>query len=67
MSCSTCHVYVDYESFQKMDPPCEAEVDMIDLAYQPRHTSRLCCKITMEEKLDGMTITIPSGVHNLWG
>lgn len=67
MSCSTCHVYLDHESFYKLDSPCAAEEDMIDLAYTPKTVSRLSCQIVMDETLDGMTITIPPGVNNLWG
>ena len=66
MSCSTCHVILDPESYKKLDPPSEAELDMLDLAFEPTETSRLGCQIEMEEQLDGMTITIPSGTNNLW-
>lgn len=66
MSCSTCHVYLDKESYKKMDEPCEAELDMLDLAHEPESTSRLGCQIHMKPELENMTIIIPSGVNNFW-
>ena len=66
MSCSTCHIILDQESYNKLDPPNEAELDMLDLAFEPTETSRLGCQIEMKEDLDGMTITIPSGTNDLW-
>lgn len=66
MSCSTCHVYIDEESYKKMYEPCEAELDMLDLAYEPKSTSRLGCQIYMKPKLDNMTVIIPSGANNFW-
>jgi len=66
MACSTCHVIIDEESFAKLDPPCEAEQDMLDLAFEPTETSRLGCQITMSKELDGMTVYIPAGVNNMF-
>jgi 2Fe-2S ferredoxin len=66
MSCSTCHIILDEESYSKLDPPCRAELDMLDLAFGTTDTSRLGCNIIMSKELDGMTITIPSGVNNMW-
>lgn len=33
LACSTCHVYIDDESFEKLDEPCDDENDMLDLAF----------------------------------
>lgn len=66
MSCATCHIILDKESFSKLEPPCEAERDMLDLAYEPTETSRLGCQVKMSRALDGMTVTIPGGVNNFW-
>jgi len=66
MSCATCHIILDPESFDKLGEPCEAECDMLDLAYEPTDTSRLGCQVVMSKELDNMTVTIPSGVNNLW-
>jgi ferredoxin len=50
-----------------MPPPEEAELDMIDLAFEPAVTSRLGCSIEMTKELDGLQIRIPAGVNNFWG
>jgi len=33
MACSTCHVIVPDDVFLKLDPKCEEENDMLDLAW----------------------------------
>lgn len=69
MSCATCHIILDPVSFDKLKlggNPCEAECDMLDLAYEPTDTSRLGCQVVMTKELGGMVVTIPAGVNNLW-
>ena len=44
----------------------EAELDMLDLALEPTETSRLGCQIQLTKDLDGLRITIPNEVNNLW-
>jgi ferredoxin len=56
MACSTCHVVIDPDWFDKVGEPCEDEQDMLDLAYAPRCTSRLGCQIKLDESMDGMVI-----------
>ena len=65
MACSTCHVVVDPEWFEKVGKPSEAEQDMLDLAYAPRKTSRLGCQIKLDDSMDGMVIRLPKGANNL--
>ncbi|KAL3939745.1 MAG: hypothetical protein SGBAC_005589 [Bacillariaceae sp.] len=65
MACSTCHVIVDEQWFEKVGEPCEAEQDMLDLAYSPRDRSRLGCQIVLDETLDGLVVKIPKGANNL--
>jgi len=66
MACSTCHVIIDPESFDKLPPPSEEELDMLDLAFQPQRTSRLGCQIKMAKEVDGMKVTIPDEAHNMY-
>jgi ferredoxin len=33
LACSTCHVYIDEDNFDKLPEPVEEEEDMLDLAY----------------------------------
>ena len=72
MGCSTCHVVISPEWFSsdgdettKIGPPCEAELDMIDLAYEPEVTSRLGCQIKLTTELDGLVVLLPAGSNNL--
>ena len=60
MACSTCHVYVEEKWFNKLPKAEEAEVDMIDMAYEPKKNSRLSCQLIVSEELDGLIVTTPS-------
>lgn len=66
MACSTCHVYVDPAWFDQVGGPSEAELDMIELAHEPRDTSRLGCQLRFSHKFQGLRLTIPSGANNLF-
>ena len=65
MACSTCHVVIDQEWYDKVGEPCDDELDMLELAYAPRKTSRLGCQVLLEENMDGMLIRLPRGANNL--
>ena len=59
MACATCHVYVKDEWFNKIPKAEEAEVDMIDMAYEPKKNSRLSCQIIVSDELNGIEVTTP--------
>ncbi|CAJ1415944.1 unnamed protein product [Effrenium voratum] len=40
--------------------------DMLELAFEPRETSRLGCQLRLRPDLAGMTVTIPGGANNLF-
>ena len=42
-ACSTCHVYVE-EGANLLSPAQESEADILDKAFDVRHTSRLRCQ-----------------------
>ena len=65
LACSTCHVIVAPEWYAKLQPPIEAEEDMLDLAFHLTETSRLGCQIIMTEALDGLRVTLPSATRNM--
>ena len=65
MACSTCHVVVDKDWFDRLPEASEEEEDMLDLAAGVRRTSRLSCQIVLSEGLDGLTVTIPSESHDM--
>ena len=65
MACSTCHVIVADEWFDRLEPPTEEERDMLDLAFDLRRTSRLGCQIIMTDALDGLVVSLPSEHRNM--
>tara|TARA_B100000700_G_C14972950_1_gene822379 strand:- start:994 stop:1323 length:330 start_codon:yes stop_codon:yes gene_type:complete len=65
LACSTCHVVVEKKFFDDLPEPSEEEEDMLDLAWGLTHTSRLGCQIIIDDKLDGMRVTVPTGTRNM--
>jgi len=60
MACATCHVYVEEKWFNKLSKAEEAEIDMIDMAYEPKKNSRLSCQLIVSDELDGLIVTTPA-------
>lgn len=65
LSCSTCHVVVNLEDYERLAEPSEDEEDMLDLAFGLTETSRLGCQIVMSEALDGLTVALPDETRNM--
>ncbi|MFT4718197.1 MAG: 2Fe-2S ferredoxin [Rickettsiales bacterium] len=65
LACSTCHVIVDDEYFNKLSEPSEDEEDMLDLAFGLTKTSRLGCQIVLSEDLDGIVVEVPDETRNI--
>ena len=65
MACSTCHVIVDAEWFDKLSEASEEEEDMLDFAAGVRRTSRLSCQIDLTPELDGLSVTVPAEAHDM--
>ena len=64
MACSTCHVVIDREWFDRLPPASEEEDDMLDLAAGVARTSRLACQIDLTEDLDGLEARVPGESHD---
>ncbi len=60
MACATCHVYVEEKWFNKLPKMEDAEVDMIDMAYEPKKNSRLSCQLIVSDELEGLIVTTPA-------
>ena len=60
MACATCHVYVEEKWLNKIPKAEEAEIDMIDMAYEPKKNSRLSCQLIITDELDGLKVTTPA-------
>lgn len=65
MACSTCHVIVARDWFDKLPRASEDEEDMLDLAADVTRTSRLACQIELSEALDGLEVRIPGESRNM--
>ena len=60
MACATCHVYVEEKWYDKLPKAEEGEIDMIDMAYEPKKNSRLSCQLIVSDELDGLIVTTPA-------
>lgn len=61
-ACATCHVYVDEDWLEKLVPPSDEEISMLDEAFEVEDNSRLSCQILLTETLDGLKVTLaPQG------
>ncbi|RYY45635.1 MAG: 2Fe-2S iron-sulfur cluster binding domain-containing protein [Sphingomonadales bacterium] len=67
MACSTCHVIIAEEDFDRLPPAVEDEEDMLDLAIGATRTSRLACQILLTPEMDGLTVRIPSQHRDMQG
>lgn len=65
MACSTCHVIVAPEWFDRLEDACEEEEDMLDLAAGVARTSRLSCQIVLDEAFDGLVVAIPPDSYDM--
>jgi 2Fe-2S ferredoxin len=63
LACATCHLYV-HPDFKAQTMPEDGEIsedeeDMLDLAFEIRESSRLCCQIIITEDLEGLKVALP--------
>ena len=65
MACSTCHVIVAPDWFDRLPAAIDDEEDMLDLAAQVTRTSRLSCQIVLTPDLDGLEVRIPGEAVNM--
>ena len=67
MACSTCHVLVDAEDFDRLPPASEEEEDLLDLAAHAGRTSRLACQILIDGTMQRLSVRIPPASTNWMG
>ena len=67
MACSTCHVIIPADDFDRLPKAREEEEDMLDLATGATRNSRLACQIILTEAMDGLTVRIPPESRNMQG
>ena len=59
MACATGDVYVEEKWFNKLPKSEDAEIDMIDMAVEPKKNSRLSCQLIVSDELEGLKVTTP--------
>ncbi len=59
LACSTCHVILPESQFERLEEPCDEEMDMLDLALGLEDTSRLGCQVKVDKEMEGMIVQIP--------
>ena len=66
VACSTCHVILEPEMYNKLPEPEDDENDMLDMAFGLTDTSRLGCQVKLTKELDGLVATLPSATRNMF-
>ncbi|NWH83473.1 ADX protein, partial [Aegithalos caudatus] len=61
LACSTCHLILDKDTFQKLDDISDEELDMLDLAYRLTDTCQVCVK----KSTDGLMVRVPMDVSDM--
>ena len=61
--CATCHVYVDEAWLGRLYQPTTEETDQLDNAFEVQDNSRLSCQILLNEKMDGLRVTLAPGTE----
>ena len=59
LSCGTCHAYLDDAFRDRVPPPSEQELAMLDCVVDPRSTSRLTCQISLKPHMHGIRFEVP--------
>jgi ferredoxin-2, mitochondrial len=65
-ACSTCHLIMPIDLFDKLEEPSEDEEDMLDMAFGLTETSRLGCQITVTADMDGVELEMPKATRNFY-
>jgi len=57
--CATCHVYVDEETFKKLEAADENEIETMETNdIELKKNSRLSCQIKLKKEYDNITLTL---------
>jgi len=66
VACSTCHVILRPEDYDRLEEPSDEENDMLDMAFGLTDTSRLGCQVKVTRELEGLVATLPSATRNMF-
>jgi 2Fe-2S ferredoxin len=56
--CGTCHVFIDASWLDRLPHRHDEEEELLDGLLFTRDTSRLACQITVDESLEGLSLTL---------
>ncbi|MBP9035793.1 MAG: 2Fe-2S iron-sulfur cluster binding domain-containing protein [Pseudomonadales bacterium] len=60
LACATCLCFVDPAWVARLDPPSEAETQMLAFARHGNEAgSRFSCQITVNDRMDGLVVRLP--------
>lgn len=60
LACGTCHVYVDEAHVDRIAPPEDGELAMLEtVAAERRPNSRLSCQISLTSACQGLVMKLP--------
>ena len=57
-SCRTCHVLIDDEWFDKLEPKEDDEANLLATSLHEKENSRLSCQVMMNEAIDGIKVQL---------
>lgn len=57
-ACGTCHIYVDSQWVDRLEPADEYEEEMLEEVTRRQPNSRLSCQIEYGPELDGLEVTV---------
>ena len=57
-SCATCHVFIDPEFADRLEPMGADENDLLDSSDHRNASSRLSCQVIWRDELDGLRVTL---------
>jgi len=65
-ACSTCHLIMPMDLYNRLEEPSEDEEDMLDMAFGLTETSRLGCQIIVKADMDGVELEMPKATRNFY-
>ena len=62
-ACGTCRVYISDEWRARLEPPQDAEREMVEYVGDGDPRVRLSCQIPVTEDLDGIEVVMPASQY----
>jgi len=64
LSCGTCHVKIDTRWIDKISPPGDDELAMLDCLTGTSSESRLGCQVVLDSSLNGLLVLVPGTIED---